>query len=206
MEMAIGLSDGLGVPFVLATGLSAVCHSPATICTIVLLQATAGAAAMAWAGYEAAKTGADTAPSTESQRSEEPVQKVRAFYARLGVPAEVQEQAVTEALKDREDWKHLLREEQVGQPAATPDPWKGALVIGAAYFAGGLVPLIPYFFRDQPLEALPYATALTLIFLFTLGWWRGKATGIAPLPGALRITLLTALAATAAFFVARLFV
>ena len=89
-----------------------------------------------------------------------------------------------------------------------PDPRravKSGLNIGLSYAVGGLVPLSPYFFSNTPLDALKYSAIVTLICLFVFGWLKSKFTGINPLAGALRVTIIGALAAGAAFFVASLF-
>jgi predicted membrane protein (TIGR00267 family) len=89
-----------------------------------------------------------------------------------------------------------------------PDPKRArnsALNIGGSYIVGGLVPLSPYFFIDTPSQALPVSVALTLICLFIFGFFKSKVTGVHPLVGALKVTLIGAAAAAAAFFVAKLF-
>jgi vacuolar iron transporter family protein len=89
-----------------------------------------------------------------------------------------------------------------------PDPrraTKSALNIGLSYVAGGLVPLSPYFFVDSPGEGLKLSVVFTLICLFIFGWFKSKITGVHPLWGALRVTLIGAMAAAAAFGVAKIF-
>ena len=89
-----------------------------------------------------------------------------------------------------------------------PDPKraiKSGLNIGLSYVVGGLVPLSPYFLLDEPTEALKYSAIITLICLFIFGWLKSKFTGVNPWSGALRVTIIGALAAGAAFFVAKLF-
>jgi VIT1/CCC1 family predicted Fe2+/Mn2+ transporter len=89
-----------------------------------------------------------------------------------------------------------------------PDPrraTKSALNIGLSYVVGGLVPLSPYFFIDSPIEALEVSAAVTLICLFVFGYFKSRITGINPWIGAVRVMLIGALAAGAAFGVAKLF-
>jgi VIT1/CCC1 family predicted Fe2+/Mn2+ transporter len=89
-----------------------------------------------------------------------------------------------------------------------PDPkraQKSAFNIGLSYIAGGLVPLTPYFFLDTPVEGLKWSCCITVVCLFTFGYFKAKATGQPPLAGALRVTLIGSAAAAAAFFIARLF-
>jgi VIT1/CCC1 family predicted Fe2+/Mn2+ transporter len=89
-----------------------------------------------------------------------------------------------------------------------PDPkraTKSALNIGLSYIVGGLVPLSPYFFVDAPTIGLKISALVTLLCLFIFGWFKSKITGIHPWWGALRVTLIGAAAAAAAFGVAKLF-
>jgi len=89
-----------------------------------------------------------------------------------------------------------------------PDPKrarKSALNIGVSYIVGGLVPLSPYFFVNSPLKGLELSAGLTLLCLFVFGYFKSKMTGINPWGGALRVMLIGAVAAGAAFGVAKLF-
>jgi VIT1/CCC1 family predicted Fe2+/Mn2+ transporter len=77
--------------------------------------------------------------------------------------------------------------------------------IGGSYVVGGLVPLSPYFFLDTPMEAIWYSVAVTLLCLFVFGWFKSKITGVNPWLGAIRVTMIGAMAAAAAFGVAKAF-
>ena len=88
-----------------------------------------------------------------------------------------------------------------------PDPrraTKSALNIGLSYVVGGLVPLSPYFFVQSPAEGLKISAIVTLICLFIFGWFKSKLTGINPWSGGLRVAFIGAVAAAAAFTVAKL--
>ena len=89
-----------------------------------------------------------------------------------------------------------------------PDPkraQKSAFNIGASYVAGGLVPLSPYFFLDDPIAGLQYSVGVTLLCLFVFGWFKSRITGVNAWWGAVRVTMIGAFAAAAAFGVAKLF-
>jgi VIT1/CCC1 family predicted Fe2+/Mn2+ transporter len=79
------------------------------------------------------------------------------------------------------------------------------LNIGLSYAVGGMVPLSPYFFVDTPVEGLKISAVFTLLCLFIFGFFKSKITGVNPWLGATRVTLIGALAASAAFGVAKLF-
>jgi len=118
----------------------------------------------------------------------------------------LQEQATQEVAKDKDKWVEFMMKYELG--LEEPDPkraTKSALNIGLSYVVGGLVPLSPYFFVDTPSTGLKYSVAFTLICLFIFGWFKSKITGVHPLWGALRVTMIGAMAAAAAFGVAKIF-
>jgi len=212
-DIVIGMSDGLTVPFALAAGLSGAVHSTGIIVIAGIAEIAAGSIAMGLGGYLAGKTEQDHYNS-ELKREYEEVElvperekeEVREFFQNLGLSKEVQHQAVEEIAKDKKVWVDFMMKYELG--LEQPDPkraTKSALNIGLSYVAGGLVPLSPYFFTDTPVDALKISVVVTLICLFIFGFFKSKITGINPWAGALRVTLIGAMAAAAAFGVAKLF-
>ena len=133
-------------------------------------------------------------------------QEVRDFFQHLGLSTELQDQAVEEIAKDKERWVNFMMKHELGLDK--PDPkraTKSAFNIGLSYVIGGLVPLSPYFFLDSPIRALEISAILTLLCLFTFGYFKSRMTGVPPIEGAIRVTLIGAVAAAAAFGVAKLF-
>jgi vacuolar iron transporter family protein len=212
-DVVIGMSDGLTVPFALAAGLSGAIDSTGIIIIAGLAEIAAGSIAMGLGGYLAGKTEIDHYRS-ELKREYEEVEKVphkekeevKDFFANLGLSDEIQEQATNEVIKDKEKWVDFMMKYELG--LEKPDPkraLKSGLNIGLSYIVGGLVPLSPYFFVEEPTTGLKYSAIITLICLFIFGWLKSKFTGVNPWSGALRVTIIGALAAGAAFFVATLF-
>jgi VIT1/CCC1 family predicted Fe2+/Mn2+ transporter len=80
-----------------------------------------------------------------------------------------------------------------------------AATIGISYIIGGLIPLSAYFFTQTPYQGLLISAVLTVICLFIFGYFKSKVTGQPPLQGALKVTLIGVMAATAAFLVAKSF-
>ena len=88
-----------------------------------------------------------------------------------------------------------------------PDPkraTKSALNIGLSYIAGGIIPLSPYFFIDNSTEALRISVIATLICLFVFGYFKSRMTGVNAFEGAIKVTLIGAVAAAAAYGIAKL--
>ncbi|HVZ57300.1 MAG TPA: VIT1/CCC1 transporter family protein, partial [Chitinophagaceae bacterium] len=128
------------------------------------------------------------------------------FFASIGLSEDLQQKATAEIAKDKKQWVEFMMKYELG--LEKPDPrraTKSALNIGLSYIVGGLVPLSPYFFVESPVEGLKISVLVTLVCLFIFGWFKSKVTGVNPWQGALRVTLIGAAAAAAAFGIAKLF-
>lgn len=212
-DVVIGMSDGLTVPFALAAGLSGAVSGTPIIVIAGIAEIAAGSIAMGLGGYLAGKTELDHYKA-ELKREKEEVEtvpekekeEVRDFFANIGLSEEMQVKAAEEIAKDKKQWVDFMMKYELG--LEKPDPRrarKAALNIGISYAIGGLVPLSPYFFIDAPIQALRVSAIITLLSLFVFGFLKSRITGVNPWLGALRVTVIGALAATAAFGVARLF-
>jgi VIT1/CCC1 family predicted Fe2+/Mn2+ transporter len=212
-DVVIGMSDGLTVPFALAAGLSGAVDSTSIIVIAGIAEVAAGSIAMGLGGYLAGKTEQDHYNSelkreydeVENLRHRE-IEETKDFFKSIGLSEELQEKATNEIAKDKKQWVEFMMKYELGLDK--PDPrraTKSALNIGLSYVVGGLVPLSPYFFIDTPSDALKISLTVTLIFLFVFGWFKSKITGVNVWWGAIRVTLIGAAAAGAAFGVAKLF-
>ena len=212
-DIVIGMSDGLTVPFALAAGLSGAVSSTSIIVIAGIAEICAGSIAMGLGGYLAGKTEQDHYTSevrreyyeVENLRNKE-IEETQEFFANIGLSEELQKKATEEIAQDRDKWVDFMMKYELG--LEKPDPKrasKSAFNIGASYVVGGLVPLSPYIFVDNPITALKFSAAVTLICLFVFGWLKSKVTGVRPFSGALQVTLIGAMAAAAAFGVAKIF-
>jgi VIT1/CCC1 family predicted Fe2+/Mn2+ transporter len=212
-DIVIGMSDGLTVPFALAAGLSGAVSSTGIIVIAGIAEIAAGSIAMGLGGYLAGKTEIDHYNS-ELKREYEEVdlvpekekEEVREFFEHLGLSEAIQHQAVEEIAKDKQKWVDFMMKYELGLDK--PDPkraTKSAMNIGLSYVVGGLVPLSPYFFTDTPVQALKISVLITLICLFIFGYFKSRMTGVQPWIGALKVMLIGAVAAGAAFGVAKIF-
>jgi VIT1/CCC1 family predicted Fe2+/Mn2+ transporter len=211
-DVVIGMSDGLTVPFALAAGLSGAVDSTGIIVIAGIAEIAAGSIAMGLGGYLAGKTEQDHYNS-ELQREyyevdnlrDREIAETKEFFANIGLSPELQDKATEEIAKDKKQWVDFMMKYELGLDK--PDPrraTKSALNIGISYIVGGLVPLSPYLLVNTPTEALKISIVVTLICLFVFGYFKSKATGVNPWTGAIRVMLIGALAAGAAFGVARL--
>jgi vacuolar iron transporter family protein len=212
-DIVIGMSDGLTVPFALAAGLSSFVSSNHTVIAAGLAEIAAGSIAMGLGGYLAAK-GDKEHFDNERVREQREVKTVPhieeseiiELMEEYGVNPE-ESQPVMNALKrDPEKWVDFMMKFELG--LEKPDPKRSyisAATIGLSYIVGGLVPLIPYFFTDSAWKGLYISAGVTLLALLGFGYFKSSFTTDKPFKGAIETMLIGGVAATAAFFIAKLF-
>ncbi|MBA4197760.1 MAG: iron transporter [Chitinophaga sp.] len=211
-DIVIGMSDGLTVPFALAAGLSGAVSSTAVIVVAGIAEIAAGSIAMGLGGYLAGKTEQDHYASEEKNeywevenKADIEIEEVRKVFEEWGLSKEVQTQATNEIIKDKDKWVAFMMKHELG--LEKPDPkraGRSAFNIGVSYIVGGLVPLSPYFFISNSYDALKLSVIITLICLYIFGFFKSKLTGVNAWLGGLKVMLIGALAAGAAFGFAKL--
>ena len=214
-DIVIGMSDGLTVPFALAAGLSGAVGPDGTHIIVIagIAEICAGSIAMGLGGYLAGKTEQDHY-ETELKREfyevdhlrHKEIEETKEFFSNIGLSEDLQDKATDEIAKDKKQWVDFMMKYELGLDK--PDPkraTKSALNIGISYIVGGLIPLSPYFFVSHPVDGLKISVLVTLLCLFIFGWFKSRITGVNVWGGAVRVTLIGAAAAAAAFGVAKLF-
>jgi VIT1/CCC1 family predicted Fe2+/Mn2+ transporter len=211
-DFVIGMSDGLTVPFALAAGLSGAVDSTTIVITAGLAEIAAGSIAMGLGGYLAGQTEIEHY-NTEERREYEEIEKLheveiretKEIFAEYGVSEAHQELIAREMAKDPKKWVDFMMRFELGLERPDKNRAKqSALVIGMSYVLGGLVPLSAYFFTTTAQQGLVYSTLITLVCLVVFGFVKSKLTGQPLFKGTLRVTVVGALAAAAAFLIAKL--
>jgi VIT1/CCC1 family predicted Fe2+/Mn2+ transporter len=210
-DIVIGMSDGLTVPFALAAGLSGAVQSTTLVVTAGLAEIAAGSIAMGLGGYLAARTDAEHYRS-ERVREELEVEEMPEVEAgevlevlrSYGLDEESAGRVVGALRTDRNRWVDFMMRFELG--LEEPDPGRArssALTIALSYMAGGLVPLLPYIVMDHMASALLASVAATLLALLVFGYVKGRFTTAKPLRSAWQTAAVGALAAAAAFVIAK---
>ena len=212
-DIVIGMSDGLTVPFALAAGLSGAVGDHVNLIWIAgIAEVAAGSIAMGLGGYLAGKTEIDHYNSElkkeywelEHKRERE-IQEVRDVFLGWGLTKETTEEATQEIIKDDKRWVEFMMKFELG--LEEPDPKrarKSAFNIGVSYVVGGIVPLMPYFFVSNSIDGLKISAVITLVCLYIFGFFKSKMTGINPWWGGVKVMFIGAIAAAAAFSIAKL--
>lgn len=211
-DFVIGMSDGLTVPFALAAGLSGAVDSTAIVITAGLAEIAAGSIAMGLGGYLAGRTEIEHYDSEERREFDEvehkhevEIQETKEIFSQYGLSEELQERIAREMAKNPKKWVDFMMRFELG--LERPDKnraHQSAFIIAISYVVGGLIPLSAYFFTDTASEGLVYSSIITLICLIVFGLVKSKLTGQPLFKGALRVTLVGAAAAAAAFGIAKL--
>ena len=210
-DVVIGMADGLTVPFALAAGLSGAVASSHLIIVAGLAEIAAGAIAMGLGGYLAARTDAQHYHSERAREwhevehlADHEREEVADIFRGYGLSGTQLDSVVTAISAHPERWVEFMMRHELGLEA--PDPRRApmsALTIGGSYLMGGLVPLLSYFFIDDPHRALLVSVAVTGLALAVFGGIKARLTGVRPLQGAIETLLVGGLAAAVAFMVAR---
>lgn len=212
-DVVIGMSDGLTVPFALAAGISSAVTTNKLVTTAGIAEVIAGSIAMGLGGYLAGKTELDHYQS-ELKKEYDEVERIpekekaeiKEIFADYGFSSHAQTMLAEEISQDKDKWVKFMMKFELG--LEEPDEkraGKSAATIGLSYVVGGLIPLSPYFFTDTPIEGLKLSVIITLISLFIFGYLKSKVTGQPVISGAIKVMVIGALAAAAAFTVAKFF-
>lgn len=206
------MSDGLTVPFALAAGLSGAVDSTSIVITAGLAEIAAGSIAMGLGGYLAGRTEIEHYDSEERREYEEieklhevEIKETKEIFAEYGLTEEMQEKVAREMAKNPKKWVDFMMRFELG--LERPDKnraLQSAFIIGISYVIGGLIPLTAYFFTNSTSQGLIYSTFITLICLLVFGLVKSKMTGQPLFVGTMRVALVGALAAAAAFGIAKL--
>jgi predicted membrane protein (TIGR00267 family) len=211
-DIVIGMSDGLTVPFALTAGLSGAVSSSGIVVTAGIAEIIAGSIAMGLGGFLAGKTEADHYAS-ELKREYDEVERVpeqekmevKEVFAGFGLSEKLQQDVADEMAKDKDKWVDFMMRYELGleKPEANRAR-QSAVTIGISYIIGGIIPLSPYFFVADSQRALYYSCAVTMVCLFVFGYFKSKVTGQPAISGAFKVLIIGALAAAAAFGMAKL--
>jgi len=211
-DVVIGMSDGLTVPFALAAGLSGAVAATSLVVTAGVAEIAAGSIAMGLGGYLAARSDAEHFASERRREEREIVEKteiereeVREVFRGYKLPEDAIGPVVVAMEANPKAWVDFMMRFELG--LEEPDPKRAltsALTIAGAYIAGGLVPLAPYFFLPDAHRALGLSVVFTLAALLVFGYVKGSFTGAGPVRSALQTALVGALAATAAYTLAKM--
>ena len=134
-------------------------------------------------------------------------QEVREVFEEYGLSKASTDAIVNELSQNKDKWVQFMMRYELG--LEKPDvnrARESALTIGISYIIGGIVPLSAYFpiFTKNAQDGLFYSCIITAFCLFVFGYFKTKIIGQPPFLGAFKTLFIGAIAAMAAYFIARL--
>lgn len=211
-DLVLGMADGLTVPFAIAAGVTGAVAASGIVLTAGLAEIVAGAISMGLGGYLAARSEvahyhkeyAREMTETHEIPNEEKAEVAQILHG-YGVREPVLSRVVTEIASDREQWVEFMMRNELGleRPDDRAAPRSAALV-GGGYVLGGIFPLAPYLFVPSAHDALFWSIMCTTVALFAFGAVRARVLQTPILTGALQTWMIGAIAAGAAYSLARL--
>lgn len=211
-DLVLGMADGLTVPFALAAGVTGVVASSGIVLTAGLAEIVAGAISMGLGGYLAARSEAAHYAkeyAREIRETQEIPSEERAEVAQIlhgyGVREPVLSRVVNEITSDREQWVEFMMRNELGleRPDERAAP-RSAFLVGGGYVLGGIFPLAPYAFVSNAHTGLVWSIACTSVALLVFGAVRARVLATPVVAGALQSWVIGAVAAGAAYGLARL--
>jgi len=211
-DIVIGMADGLTVPFALAAGLSGAIKTTHVIVVAGLAEIAAGSIAMGLGGYLAAKSDAEHYVQERAREwrevkeiPEEEAREVSEILQNYGMEVTEADTVVAALEKRPEAWVDFMMRFELGlEPPEAGRAVRSAATIAGSYVAGGLIPLAPYIVLNQASTAFVFSVFVTLIALAAFGYIKGRFTGSVPFRSASQTLVTGALAAAAAYVLARL--
>ncbi len=211
-DFVIGMADGLTVPFALVAGLSGVFDESGIIVVAGVAEIAAGTIAMGLGGYLAAKTQREHYES-ELEREEMEIvkfpeieaQECKVILEEWGISKKNSPTIVNSLRQEPEKWRDFMMRFELGLDKPNKNrELVSPIVIGSAYAIGGLVPLCPYFFTNEVAIAFDISIGFTIAALLAFGAFKGAFTGVNKIKSALHTCFIGGIAASAAYFLAKL--
>ncbi len=202
-EMVFGMNDGMVSTVGFLFGVTGALASHQAVLIAGLAEVFAGAVSMFFGGYLSTKSQQEFFEQEirrEKREIEEMPAKereeIRRIYRTKGFRDEKELDLVVERITaDKKVWLKCMMEEELGLILESMDrPSKIAAVIGAAFLAGGFIPLVPFIFFETS-GALQASLLFTSVSLFILGAIKTVITRVSWVKSGLEAFAIGAIAA-----------
>jgi len=183
-DAIIGFADGLTVPFALTAGLSSIGSSKLVIVG-GMAELFAGAISMGLGAWLAAVTDEKEFEVNEKREKrsirakpaagEEEIYEV---FDEYDIPRTSLMPLADHLIQNFDLWIKFMMDFKLKMEK--PDPskaWISAGVMGASYFLGGIIPMVPYFIAKNVFTALKISIAIAVITLIAFGYIKSLITG-----------------------------
>jgi VIT1/CCC1 family predicted Fe2+/Mn2+ transporter len=205
-----GLNDGLVSNACLILGVAGASDSSSLIVATGVAGLLAGAFSMGageWVSVRSQRELYERQIGEEREElaryPEEEAEELALIYNARGVPLEEARKVARKLLQDPEKALATLSREELGlNPDDLGSPWRAAIASFAAFAAGALIPLVPFFFGPTR-NGVALAIAMSAAALFSVGGFLSLFSGRGFLAGSLRMLAIGAAAGGATWGIGR---
>jgi vacuolar iron transporter family protein len=213
-DVVLGLSDGVITNVAFLAGFSGAIQNLSVIRFAGAAAMLAGAVSMFFGGLMAARSENDLFHADSLRESkeielepDEERRELKSFYQEKGLTDEESDLVVNRITTDKKKWlEDLLTHELHIHETKLERPLKVASIIGLSFLVGAFVPLIGYILSSTKLEAIIASIAISLVFLFATGGWKGRISGRRFWIAGLEMFVIGAAAASLLYLIGSLFV
>ncbi|KAJ2904938.1 hypothetical protein MKZ38_006803 [Zalerion maritima] len=182
-DVIIGFADGLTVPFALTAGLSSLGNSRLVVAG-GLAELFSGAISMGLGAYLASATEKEHYDSEEARerievitRPDDERQEIYDILSDYHISRDAATPLVDELASDKDQWVRFMMDFELRlEKPHVSQAWVSGATMGASYFIGGLIPMIPYFFMERAKQALWISCLITVIILLIFGYVKNFMT------------------------------
>lgn len=184
-EIVFGFNDGSISTLALLAGVTGVALAQGSIIVAGLSGVIAGTISMGIGAYISSKSEIEHHRS-EIKRERREIEEVPAiereeirqiYQKKARFTDEELDLIVGRITGDKEAWLDTMMKEELGLfEERFESPLKVGLIMMAAFLAGGIIPVSPFFLLQPPLNSLIAAIALTFTSLFIVGVWKTTFT------------------------------
>jgi VIT1/CCC1 family predicted Fe2+/Mn2+ transporter/rubrerythrin len=210
-EVIFGMQDGLVTAATVGPAVAGATAAGATVLVAGLAAVLGGTLSMSagsFLGSRAERQVQEAELAREAreiqERPEEELAELIEVYRLEGFSYQQAREMAERVAADQGLWLKTMAEKELGlSPEVLAEPAKDALAMGASYLAGGLLPLLPYFFAAGP-QAVAASIATAVAALFAIGALKGRLVRRQPLLSGAEMTAVGGTVAVAAYFLGRL--
>lgn len=170
VDVVIGLSDGLTIPFAVTTALAALAFSPGNIAMIGLAATLVISVIMAVSGYMTGREGLNDEGHHHHHGEDEIDSQFDHHHH------DDHHHAPADPALDAQRREAMALQLEMHKVSAT-DARKSAMYIGVFCFVGGLLSISPYFLFTDVADALKWSAIVTIAALLVFGTIKARLTG-----------------------------
>jgi VIT1/CCC1 family predicted Fe2+/Mn2+ transporter len=201
-----GINDGLVSTIGFVAGATGAIMQAHLVLLAGIASVVAGALSMGIGAYLASKSQQEFFDSEKAREHreieevpEDERKEIRDIFAQMGFNKEELEMIVRRITSNKDLWVRFMMREELGILEDNVNPVTIGLLMSVAFIIGGVPPLLPYMFVQEPLAALKVAVIVSLFALFLVGVAKTALTQQPWLKSGLEVVFLGSFAAGIGF-------